>query len=130
MSSESRFMEEEKRLREVRGQIREQLNAIGPKYTGNDYTEQVLDAHRQERKARLTVSDREPYFGRLDFREEGKDGPLPIYIGKFGVSDEKTQQPLVIDWRAPVSSLFYSFAGGDPRFNTSRPKERSAERFR
>lgn len=122
MSSESRFMEEEKRLREVRGQIREQLNAIGPKYTGNDYTEQVLDAHRQERKARLTVSDREPYFGRLDFREEGKDGPLPIYIGKFGVSDEKTQQPLVIDWRAPVSSLFYSFAGGDSAVQYESPE--------
>lgn len=122
MSPDEKFDEEAKRLERVRELIRAQMERIGPRYAGNDYTEQVLDSHRQERKRRLAAADREPYFGRLDFREEGKERPEPIYIGKFGVSDLADQTPLVIDWRAPIASLFYSFAGGDPRVAYESPE--------
>nr|WP_286672388.1 ATP-binding domain-containing protein [Cohnella hashimotonis] len=102
--------------------IREQIAGIGPRYTGNDYTEQTLDAIRQERKLRLTTSEKEPYFGRLDFREEGKSEPLPLYIGKSGVGEENGHRLLVVDWRAPVSSLFYAFSGGNPEVAYDSPE--------
>ena len=45
---------------------------------------------------------------------------MPIYIGKVGVSDKDTMKPIVIDWRAPVASMFYSFTGGEERFINHR----------
>ncbi len=46
-----------------------------------------------------------PYFGKVTFTEDGNTED--IYIGKYGFMDEKNYDPLIIDWRAPVSSLFY-----------------------
>lgn len=89
----------------------EQLRSI-PVYTGHDFTEQLLEENRESQRQLLEQSYREPYFGRLDFEEQGK-AMSPLYIGKVGVSGDDVREPIVIDWRAPVASLFYSFTGGD-----------------
>ncbi|RUS47101.1 3'-5' exonuclease [Cohnella sp. AR92] len=121
MSVDAKYQEEALKLQRVVGEIQQQKNAIGTPYTGKDITEQVLDDLRQERKKRLEIAEREPYFGRLDFQEEGHPEAQPLYIGKSGVGEEETQKPLVIDWRAPISSLFYSFTGGDPSVTYDSP---------
>nr|WP_238357500.1 UvrD-helicase domain-containing protein [Cohnella zeiphila] len=108
-------------MERVNAEIRSQLAGIGPRYVGNDFTEQTLDELRQERKRRLETAAKEPYFGRLDFREKGAAANVPLYIGKAGVGEEAGRHPLVVDWRAPVSSLFYSFAGGDPNVSYESP---------
>ncbi|MCQ6557804.1 HelD family protein [Paenibacillus mendelii] len=113
MTIQSAFQHEEKRLEDVLSHIRTQLRAIGPRYTGDDFTEQMIDLQKEQRRQRLEVSHREPYFGRLDFQEGMKTEPTPLYIGKAGVAHEKTNELLVIDWRAPVASLFYAFSGGE-----------------
>jgi len=46
-----------------------------------------------------------PYFGRIDFKENGKNKEK-LYIGKYGITDE-FQNNIVIDWRAPVAGLYY-----------------------
>lgn len=53
----------------------------------------------------LTLLKNSPYFGRVDIKETGEYDSL--YIGKFGLLD-KDDMPLIVDWRAPVSSLFYN----------------------
>src|SRR5690606_4610286 len=112
--SEGRAFEEEKtRLAETLAEIDRQLAGIGPRYYGDDYIEQVLDAKREEMRIRLTLLGEEPYFGRIDWREAGKPDAVPLYIGKRGMDRADTNEPYVIDWRAPVASLFYSFTGGD-----------------
>ncbi|MGG0824312.1 UvrD-helicase domain-containing protein [Paenibacillus turicensis] len=83
-----------------------------PEYTGSDFTQQVLEDMRQQQMKQLELSAKEPYFGRLDF-ETDREGLHPYYIGKRGVNDPQSNQPLVLDWRAPLASLFYSFTGGD-----------------
>ncbi|UVI32609.1 HelD family protein [Paenibacillus spongiae] len=113
MTIQSAFQHEEKRLEDVLSHIRIQLRAIGPRYTGDDFTEQMIDLQTEQRRQRLEVSHREPYFGRLDFQEDAKSEPTPLYIGKAGVAHEQTNDLLVIDWRAPVASLFYAFSGGE-----------------
>ena len=30
-----------------------------------------------------------------------------LYIGKLSVLDSKSQRPIIIDWRAPISNLYY-----------------------
>ncbi|CAI6085093.1 HelD family protein [Cohnella sp. JJ-181] len=122
MSEDKRFREETVKLERTKEEIRGQISGIGPRYAGNDYTEQTLDAIRQERKERLAASEKEPYFGRLDFREEGRSEPLPLYIGKTGVGEGDGHRVLVVDWRAPVSSLFYAFSGGAPEVAYEAPE--------
>lgn len=118
MNAQSAYQEEQRRLAESLREIEEQLRSIGPRYTGNDFTEQMLDLQKEERKKRLEIARKEPYFGRLDFQElesgSAGDAPVkPLYIGKAGVADKNGKELLVIDWRAPAASLFYSFTGGD-----------------
>ncbi|MGE6401470.1 HelD family protein [Bacillus cereus] len=90
----------------------EQLEKI-PVYYGEDFKEQILESMRESNRQSLRIGVHEPYFGRLDFQEDGKEDVMPIYIGKVGVSDKDTMKPIVIDWRAPVASMFYSFTGGN-----------------
>ncbi|PEC22142.1 HelD family protein [Bacillus cereus] len=90
----------------------EQLEKI-PVYYGEDFKEQILESMRESNRQNLRIGVQEPYFGRLDFQEDGKEEVMPIYIGKVGVSDKDTMKPIVIDWRAPVASMFYSFTGGE-----------------
>ena len=55
---------------------------------------------------------KEPYFGRVDFREYRGLGES-IYIGKKGISNIEKGEEVVVDWRAPVADLYYSGTGGD-----------------
>ena len=47
-----------------------------------------------------------PYFARIDFAETGK-ALERLYIGKLSLIDEETQRIDIVDWRAPVSNLYY-----------------------
>ena len=54
-----------------------------------------------------------PFFGRVDFVYEGEEEPETFYIGIANFSQETGRIPLVYDWRAPVSSLFYDYDKGE-----------------
>lgn len=47
-----------------------------------------------------------PYFARIDFKTDGCVDSEKIYIGKYGIYDSESK-PIVVDWRAPISSLYY-----------------------
>jgi DNA helicase-2/ATP-dependent DNA helicase PcrA len=107
------YKEEHLHLQDTFREIEQQRSEIGSIYRGQDFVEQLLEEKRAENRQRLELLGNEPYFGRLDFQEAGKDERLPLYIGKRGLDHKQTGQPSIIDWRAPVASLFYSFTGGD-----------------
>lgn len=54
-----------------------------------------------------------PFFGRVDFVYEGEEEPETFYIGIGNFAEKAGHVPLVYDWRAPVSSLFYDFDRGE-----------------
>ncbi len=59
----------------------------------------------------LNLGDASLVFGRIDQAQaEGGDS---FYIGRIAVADE-TQEPLVVDWRAPVAEPFYRATGRAP----------------
>ena len=63
---------------------------------------------------RIDVLDRiilSPYFGRMDFRPLRDSKYDKLYIGRTGLFDEKGNQ-LVVDWRAPIASMFYNDSCG------------------
>jgi DNA helicase IV len=53
------------------------------------------------------------FFGRLDYAEGSAHGGGQFHIGRRHVSDGEGD-PLVIDWRAPVSLPFYRATRADP----------------
>lgn len=53
-----------------------------------------------------------PFFGRVDFCYKGDDEPEIFYIGIANLAEENGGLPLIYDWRAPVSGLFYDFDKG------------------
>ncbi|NLD48010.1 MAG: AAA family ATPase [Clostridiaceae bacterium] len=57
-----------------------------------------------------------PYFGRIDFTEEGYSLKEKIYIGKSNVINPSDNSIAIYDWRAPISSLFYRFEPGPSYF--------------
>lgn len=121
MDVQSALVEEQLRLTEALEEIDKQHSEIGPRYHGDSFVEQVLDAKRQETAERLALLGNEPYFGRLDFKEEKKQRTIPHYIGKRGMDRRDSGEPYIIDWRAPVASLFYSFTGGDEPVDYEAP---------
>jgi DNA helicase IV len=55
------------------------------------------------------------FFGRLDFGTAAEDhGGARYHIGRRHVTDE-AGEPMVLDWRAPVSRAFYRASARDPQ---------------
>lgn len=54
-----------------------------------------------------------PYFGRVDFKEDGED-IKKVYIGLTNI--EKDLRYFVYDWRSPIASLFYDYGIGPCKY--------------
>ncbi len=52
------------------------------------------------------LARRKPYFGRIDYRETGDNSSYSLYLGKNGIRKNITEN-MIIDWRAPISSVYY-----------------------
>jgi DNA helicase IV len=63
------------------------------------------------RLSQLHLGDASLLFGRID--REPDEGGETFYIGRLAVSDER-QEPVVVDWRAPVAEPFYRATGRVP----------------
>ncbi|MBB3109508.1 DNA helicase-2/ATP-dependent DNA helicase PcrA [Paenibacillus phyllosphaerae] len=59
-----------------------------------------------------------PFFGRIDFSENGEPGLDRIYLGIASMRDKKDEDYLIYDWRAPVSSLYYDYPPGPAEYET------------
>src|SRR5690606_15614087 len=72
---------------------------------------EIIEGNIASRLDYLAVGDASLVFGRIDkARSEGGD---TFYIGRVAVADEK-QEPVVIDWRAPVAEPVYRATGRAP----------------
>lgn len=69
-------------------------------------------AQMKMRRRLLKMLD-SPYFARVDFRYEDEEEAEIFYIGIGNFAENAGGVPLVYDWRAPVSGLFYDFDKGD-----------------
>jgi DNA helicase IV len=72
----------------------------------------IARAHLEHRVGTLDVDVPGLAFGRLDEDGEGNDGAT-WYVGRRHVEDERGD-PVVVDWRAPVSTPFYRATAADP----------------
>ncbi|WP_010664129.1 HelD family protein [Marinilabilia salmonicolor] len=113
----------DKNVQEYAKEVQAQKDYLWEHKTGMDHVEKVAvhQSVRQssltgeaavEKKKRLRKLMQSPWFGRFDFKEQGAQKALPVYVGVHPYYDEEQKDNLVYDWRAPVSSMFYDFELG------------------
>ncbi|WFE98029.1 AAA family ATPase [Micromonospora sp. WMMD987] len=92
------------------------LFATGDKVAGDAYTAEQLGRHLARRVAELADDPATAlFFGRLDFGPADPEHAGRAYhVGRRHVTDERGE-PLVLDWRAPVSRSFYRASARDPQ---------------
>jgi len=76
---------------------------------------------RKNRNAR-----KKPYFGRIDYRDERDGERYSLYLGKNGVVKDRTEV-LIVDWRAPVSSIYYDCQVGKGTYHVPEHGARDVE---
>jgi len=69
-----------------------------------------------KRLKEFTILKDSPYFGKITFTEED-EGAEEFYIGRFGLTPEDSYDPVIVDWRAPVASLFYKGTLGETTYD-------------
>ena len=84
----------------------------------NAYDETVRENYghfvRKEQMVRqLEYLKEVPYFGRIDFLENGEYFTEEIYIGRYGFRNKKTREYEIYDWRTPIASMFYDSGIGE-----------------
>jgi len=82
----------------------------------------LLGEHSVENKKRLLRLKDTAFFGRIDFLENGDSAATKLYIGVHNFQDTESKNNLVLDWRAPISSLFYDFELGEAFFEIKEKK--------
>lgn len=89
-------------------------------YTNRQMIQSELDSaetrlHRRQLLERMWES---PYFARIDFKcpEDKESGQY--YIGVASFLPKKAHMPLVFDWRAPISGLYYDFDKGPAAYES------------
>jgi DNA helicase IV len=92
--------------------------ATGAHVAGDRYTAETLGRMLKSYVKELAEEpEGAPFFGRLRFDDSAGAGDHQgqrYYIGRRRIMEEEGS-PLVIDWRAPVSSLFYRASASDRR---------------
>lgn len=79
------------------------------------YVHSLMKSDHAMKAADIAKALDNPYFGRVDFREDGTEVFEPYYIGRTKVSKldiETNRDILVFDWRDPVSTIFYECQDG------------------
>ncbi len=64
---------------------------------------------------------KKPYFGRIDFKDFSQPHEESYYVGRVGISQNGTE-PIVIDWRAPIASVYYENAVGTCQYTVNNER--------
>lgn len=77
-----------------------------------------VNANQESKKLRKRLRKMldAPFFGSVDFIYEGEEEPESFFIGIGNFAERKGGVPLIYDWRAPVSGLFYDYDKGEASY--------------
>lgn len=78
------------------------------------FEREVIHETVYNRLTQLQLGDAALCFGRIDREAESPDGVMEsFHIGRIAVSDAE-QEPVIVDWRAPIAEPFYRATGRQP----------------
>lgn len=100
--------------------IREALTEMDDQDSSQNYIDVLINSQMVDMAERnydgLVRARKKPYFARIDFREEGKKAVDCLYIGKTSLYRAEDEIPLIVDWRAPVASVYYEGRIGESAY--------------
>ncbi len=94
------------RAQALKEQVAELERISRGRYDSDLYNKKLLLSGVRARLTALPRALKKSYFARLDYRENGAERPETVYIGKLGLRHGKREA--VVDWRAPIASIYYS----------------------
>lgn len=110
---EKEFLREKEKLKEVckkleteEDELENRLAKTDSSYDKDSYVKAHLVYLGHKKLLDLKKIKDKPYFARIDFKAKGENLEK-LYIGKISILDSQTQEPIIIDWRAPISNLYY-----------------------
>lgn len=137
MEKQAELMEEKAYFAECRELISENISAYEAEYEarhretaslfkamkGGDpelydkaMTSASLEEHAERQLKRNRTAFLQPYFGRIDYREQEREKEEKIYIGKNGIFRNLTDV-VIADWRAPIASVYYENELGEGEYH-------------
>ncbi len=95
-------------------------------YTNREMIQSELNSAEERLHQRQLYEKmlKSPYFARIDFCYEGDSKSSPFYIGIASFLPKKSFLPLIFDWRAPVSGLYYDFDKGPASYRSPQGEMR------
>lgn len=113
LATEREFLAE---ARTQLGRMRDRVAALDGRYAGDWVSAEALEAALARRMEQLTDDPEIPlFFGRITIGDSAET----FHIGRRHVSDPDGE-PMVVDWRAPVSTPFYRATPKEPMGITAR----------
>lgn len=110
---EEEFLREKEKLSDVLQKLTKEENVLDnslQKVDANYEKESFVRAHlvylKQKKILDINKIKNKPYFARIDFKVDGENKEI-LYIGKISIIDSETNEPIIVDWRAPISNLYY-----------------------
>lgn len=67
---------------------------------------------------KLVNIQNKPYFGRIDFKNNGHKKSEEIYLSKAPLYRSNHDKPLIVDWRAPIANVYYEGRLGEMSYET------------
>lgn len=80
------------------------------------YVKEEMYRTIDKKLAEFTKLKESPYFGKVNFQDNGY--AEQIYVGRYGLTPEGNFDAAIVDWRAPVASLFYKGTLGETSYKS------------
>ena len=80
------------------------------------YVKEEMYRTIDKKLAEFTKLKESPYFGKVNFEDNGY--AEQIYVGRYGLTPEGNFDAAIVDWRAPVASLFYKGTLGETSYKS------------
>ncbi len=110
---EKEFLREKEKLKNVieklqaeEKELEKSLKKTDTHYDKDSYVRAHIVYMGEKKLSDISKIKAKPYFARIDFTPDN-ESKEKLYIGKLSVLDSDTQKPIIIDWRAPISNLYY-----------------------
>lgn len=122
--NDKEFLREKEKLKQVikkleneKNQMEGALSKTNSNYEKDSYVKAHLTYLWHKKLQDIDNIFPKPYFARVDFKEIGEEKE-EIYIGKISILDSENQKPIIIDWRAPISNLYYDGRIGEATYES------------
>ena len=104
----------EERHRET-ARLFQAMKSGDPELYNQAMTSASLEEHAANQLGKNKTALKQPFFGRIDYKEDCRLQEAQVYIGKNGIFRNQTDV-VIADWRAPISSVYYENELGEGEY--------------